>query len=491
MNKKISVIIPIYNVEDYLNETIDSIINQTIGFDNIQLILINDGSTDNSEKICLEYKNKYPKHIIYKKQQNLGVSVARNNGISYATGKYISITDGDDKWDLDAFEKAINFFENNKSINMVSFRVYQFDGIEKFHPLDYKYNKNKIVDIIKEPLMVQTQIASMIYRSEFIKKYKFDKEIAFSEDAKLVGTMLMDIHKYGIISDSKYYARKRKNNSSATQTSTYKTNWYNKTITDCYYFLANESKKRFTKIIDAIQLIILYELQWRFFTDKDKISLNEKETKEYYKLMVKLLKECSDKNIMLTPVANEYKKRKLLEIKYDGIIYDKLKIQKDYLCLNNTKIIPINQLYIKCENIDIKDNKLFLRLNFNIFLTNIFKIIFETNLKTETIKSTKKEEDNKIFYNEKNFYVDEFIINININELKQLSIYTEINNRKIKLNIKFSSKITNDIEKYNGFIIKDKVIKYKDGIIFIRNNLFKKYEIKLRKNIKKFKEASK
>ena len=58
---KFSVIIPIYNVEKYLNETIESVINQTIGFEeNIQLILINDGSPDNSETICLKYKEKYP-----------------------------------------------------------------------------------------------------------------------------------------------------------------------------------------------------------------------------------------------------------------------------------------------------------------------------------------------------------------------------------------------------------------------------------------------
>ena len=485
MNKKISVIIPIYNVEDYLKETIESIINQTIGFDNIELILINDGSTDNSEQICLEYKNKYPNNIIYKKQKNSGVSVARNEGIALASGKFISMPDGDDKWDLDVFEKAIDFFEKNKSINMVSFRVYQFDGVERFHPLDYKYDKNKIVNVMKEPTMVQTLVTSMIYRSEFLKKYKFDKEIGYSEDAKVLGTMFMDCYEYGIICDSKYYGRKRKNNSSATQTSTYKKNWYNKTILDCYYFLADESKKRYGKIIDVIQLTILYELQWRFFTDKEKISLNQEEIKEYYKLIVDLLKECSDKNIMLSPAANDYKRRKLLEIKHNGIIYDKFKIKSNFLYFNNTKIISIDDLYIKCENIYIKNNKLNLKLNFNIFVTNEFKILLETNSKKETIKSSKRLEDNKIFYNENDFYTDEFNIEIDIKDLKEISIYTKIDNRKIKLQVKFSSKILSDIEKYNCFVIQNKVIQCKDKTIFISNNLFKKYKIKLKKNISK------
>ena len=69
---KISTIIPIYNVEKYLDETIKSIINQTIGFKNIQMILVNDGSPDNSEEICLKYKEKYPNNIIYVKKENGG-----------------------------------------------------------------------------------------------------------------------------------------------------------------------------------------------------------------------------------------------------------------------------------------------------------------------------------------------------------------------------------------------------------------------------------
>ena len=75
---KISTIIPIYNVEKYLDETIKSIINQTIGFKNIQMILVNDGSPDNSEEICLKYKEKYPNNIIYVKKENKKYNTGNN-----------------------------------------------------------------------------------------------------------------------------------------------------------------------------------------------------------------------------------------------------------------------------------------------------------------------------------------------------------------------------------------------------------------------------
>ena len=80
---KFSIIVPIYNVGKYLEETIMSVVNQTIGFENIQLILINDGSIDNSEEICLKYQKIYPENIIYYKHFGLLQQVLTFRGISW------------------------------------------------------------------------------------------------------------------------------------------------------------------------------------------------------------------------------------------------------------------------------------------------------------------------------------------------------------------------------------------------------------------------
>ena len=127
---KFSVVIPIYNVEKYLQETLESVINQDIGFkENIQMILVNDGSLDNSEDICLKYKAKYPENITYVKQENAGVSAARNNGMQYIQGKYTNFLDSDDKWSLDAFSKVWNFFEDNyEKIDVISCRMKFFEA---------------------------------------------------------------------------------------------------------------------------------------------------------------------------------------------------------------------------------------------------------------------------------------------------------------------------------------------------------------------------
>ena len=96
MSYLFSVIIPIYNCEEYLEECVDSVLGQTIGSEKIEIILVNDGSTDNSAEICKEYEKKY-NNILYIEQKNQGVSAARNNGLKHASGELINFIDSDDK----------------------------------------------------------------------------------------------------------------------------------------------------------------------------------------------------------------------------------------------------------------------------------------------------------------------------------------------------------------------------------------------------------
>ncbi|MGN1327118.1 MAG: glycosyltransferase family 2 protein [Clostridia bacterium] len=103
---KVSVIVPIYNVEKYLPKCLESLVNQTL--EDIQIILVNDGSTDNSGQIAKEYANKYPKKIIYLEKENGGLSDARNYGIPRATGEYIAFLDSDDYIEKNAYEEMYN-----------------------------------------------------------------------------------------------------------------------------------------------------------------------------------------------------------------------------------------------------------------------------------------------------------------------------------------------------------------------------------------------
>lgn len=112
MSKTVSVVVPIYNVEDYLEKCINSIINQT--YQNLEIILVDDGSTDRSPSICNEWGEKDDRIVVIHKE-NGGLSSARNAGLKVATGEYIMFEDSDDWLELNAVEKCVERIEKDES----------------------------------------------------------------------------------------------------------------------------------------------------------------------------------------------------------------------------------------------------------------------------------------------------------------------------------------------------------------------------------------
>lgn len=102
-NPKVSIIVPVYNTEKYLRKCIESLVNQTLK--DIEILMINDGSTDSSENIILEYMEKYPEKFVYRCQKNSGQAVARNKAISLCQGEYIGFLDSDDFVKEEMFER--------------------------------------------------------------------------------------------------------------------------------------------------------------------------------------------------------------------------------------------------------------------------------------------------------------------------------------------------------------------------------------------------
>lgn len=117
----VSVIVPVYNVEDYLRECIDSIIKQT--YSHLEIILVDDGSTDGSGAICDEYASKDNRiRVIH--QENKGVSVARNQGLNIATGEFISFIDSDDRIDLQTIAGYMDLFALHPELDIIESVIY-------------------------------------------------------------------------------------------------------------------------------------------------------------------------------------------------------------------------------------------------------------------------------------------------------------------------------------------------------------------------------
>lgn len=284
---KISIIIPIYNTGIYLEDAISSLINQTIGFKDIQLILVNDGSVDNSEEICLKYKNMY-NNIIYLKQENQGVSAARNNGLKYVEGKYVNFIDSDDKWEDNALLYMYNFMEQNyEDIDFVSARIKNFEANDNYHYLDYKFKTSRVVDVESEPEMVILHVASSLFKAEVIKNMEFDTRLKIGEDCVFINTLLLNKLKYGVVREAIYNYRKRNADNSTIQGIFKNKSWYFDTPIYSWNKLIDVSNKKYDKIIKYIQYVLLYELKWRINCEYR--TLNYLEVKNHLETIAKTI----------------------------------------------------------------------------------------------------------------------------------------------------------------------------------------------------------
>lgn len=142
MNELVSVIIPLYNKEKYIKRCIDSLVKQT--YKNLQIIIVDDGSTDNSTDIISQYKDERIELI---QKKNEGVSLTRNRGIESSKGKYIAFVDADDYVSKDYIYNLIQQYET-KDIQLATSGYYQTDGENVFGERAFEYygNMRKIPD---------------------------------------------------------------------------------------------------------------------------------------------------------------------------------------------------------------------------------------------------------------------------------------------------------------------------------------------------------
>lgn len=223
---KVSVIIPVYNVEKYLRECLDSIANQTL--DDIQVLMIDDGSTDNSAQICKEYANKYD-GFEYHYKENGGTATARNVGLNNAKGEYIGFVDSDDYIEPDMFEKMYCVAQKDDSDIVFCVMSGLFDyiplAVGKYSGSDFKSKIfPKIIPHLVESGTFRTidwGNCSRIYRRDIIDKNKIRlyegsrrcEDFAFSVECTLHSKV------YSVIDEGElYHYRPNENSKSRSYT---------------------------------------------------------------------------------------------------------------------------------------------------------------------------------------------------------------------------------------------------------------------------------
>lgn len=202
MDSRLSIIIPVYNNENYLRPALQSVLAQT--YPDFEVLVIDDGSTDGSLAICREFAQK-DKRLRVIQKENGGVSSARNRGLEEAAGQYIAFVDGDDCIDPEMYTTMITILQDTGA-DLVDCRVikesqymprsYEKGDVEvSDHPLEYLSKKGYFID----------SSLNKVYRRDFIGHTRFDEGISYSEDKLFVTELIFRAKKMALVSNVFYH----------------------------------------------------------------------------------------------------------------------------------------------------------------------------------------------------------------------------------------------------------------------------------------------
>ena len=206
----ISIIVPIYNIEKYLRECVDSLVNQT--YKNIEILLIDDGSTDSSGKIADELANKDDRIKVFHKK-NGGLSDARNYGIEKASGKYLSFIDSDDYVSTDFIEFLYNnLIKNNVKISSCAFVHFFDDGVKKnvlFRNIEKKYDVYEAQIYLNTIGYFNASSCNKLFDATLFDDIKFPVNVT-SEDLFIMYKLIHKANGLYYNSEEKYFYRQRR-----------------------------------------------------------------------------------------------------------------------------------------------------------------------------------------------------------------------------------------------------------------------------------------
>ncbi|EAJ7825716.1 bifunctional glycosyltransferase/CDP-glycerol:glycerophosphate glycerophosphotransferase [Campylobacter coli] len=444
---KYSIVCPIYNVEKYLDDFFKSIIKQRLDFkNNIFIICVDDGSTDDSAKIIKKYQKKYPKNITYLYKANGGLSSARNYGLKFVKTHWLCFTDPDDFLNRDYFyevDRNIRKY-NNENISMLATNyIFYFEKYKIYkdnHPLNFKFKKDSVFVNKNLDDFIQPNCASVVFNKEKIKNIIFREELKpVLEDVRFVAEFLVqNINSKSIfLKNAKYFYRKR-----AQQNSIMDTFWKDKG----YFLISPKIGTLYLlqnyKIYSFVQKVCIYHMFWQIkalIFNPEKLAILNNEEKELFKELLfenfKFIDSCNIKNFNLHAFDFFYKK---------GI-------------LNYFKNEDLSENIAFIESIDDKNDEILIKYYFNdvnhktkILLDNEVTIVKHSKIRQYDLLD-------KIFLYEKRIWLKLK------NDIKMLDIFMDSQ----KLKLVFNNNFINDLNEVLKVLNKQKKQRIKNSNLWL------------------------
>ena len=320
MGEKISVIVPVYNVEQYLERCVDSIINQT--YTNLEIILVNDGSTDNSGKLCDELAKKDERiRVIHK--ENGGLSDARNRGIEEANSDLVGFIDSDDYIDSDMYEILLKNLNNTDAdLSMCAlYDVYNnTPEAQVTNKETWELSSEQAIKMVMEAKILSVTAVNKLYRKSLFSDLKFEVG-KIAEDAFIMVKLLDKCKKIVATNEKKYYYVHREN---SITTQKFSTKFLN--VIEAYEQNSNIILEKYPKLKGVAQT----RMNWAYFYVLDRLLLDGNyNDKELENKLISYLKN-HRKDILNDPLFTKGRKIGLIALLLNRNLYRKLIDKRGY-----------------------------------------------------------------------------------------------------------------------------------------------------------------
>lgn len=345
-----SVILPFYNTGKYLAEAIESVVNQTIGIEYIQIILVNDGSTDESAEIAKGYQSRFPKNIVYIEQEQAGASAARNRGLEMASGLYINFLDSDDKWSKNAFNDTVHFLNEFGVQDLLAAKIRFFDRMKGNHKRNYIFKRDQIISIDNEYESAMLAAPQSFIKYSLIGDTRYCEEMNYAEDARFMMEIMMKTESFGAMKTPIYYYRRRFESNSLTDTANKQSPdyYYDKLLAQYHEFIIQKAKEEVGSVPKFVQATLAYDLGFRIGRSTTADDLNPEELDKYRERLIGILSEIDDDVIKTGRVFFLHNKVYMLALKhraeYNTLIRTLQYKDGNIVCQINGKEIAVDYL---------------------------------------------------------------------------------------------------------------------------------------------------
>lgn len=315
---RFSIVMAVYNVEEFIMEAVESVFAQDIGFEkHIQLILSDDGSGDNSGKLCDEIAKRYPGNVVVIHKENGGAASARNEGKKYARGKYVNFMDPDDKISPDVCSKVWEFFEENQDgIDVAAFPIRFFGAQDSEYWQNYKFKEGtRVIDLYREWTVSDMNTAASFIKNRVVQEHEFDGRTPVGEDLKYLLYILMDKMKLGVVDGCWYYYRRRGGSliASSRKKKSYYLDYMDYLVEEVQQYCLNH----YGYIERYVQNTLMMDLQWKLLMQEmDPDILTGEELESYKAKLVKALQNIDDEVILEQKKIFSEHKYQVLRMKY-------------------------------------------------------------------------------------------------------------------------------------------------------------------------------